>query len=238
MTSLHSTITNLYDADFLDKLFRNYFVFAFLLILNLGGGIVGFYSFFLPVEWYPLDLYHPLFWFFIADCPVYAALFVIFLFKRDWEWLNGILFFHMIKYGLTGSLIWAIYLPHLVDLSTIPGFVGWGSHVFLVAEAVFILPFLKFTKRNSARRDLIIIIAWVIFNEIIDFLAFSALTILNLFTWSEQLGPAPPGTIALFPLVWTIMPDFLIIYVMMDVVLIGIIFWRYFKANHQEVAVL
>ncbi|MHA1168815.1 MAG: DUF1405 domain-containing protein, partial [Candidatus Hodarchaeales archaeon] len=153
--------------------------------------------------------------------------------------LNGIIFIQVIKYGFTGSVVWLVYLPHLVELHTIEGIVAWGSHLFLIAEACLIIPFLKFTDRKKAVRDLVLIASWVIFNEFMDFMAFDFLSGLGLIQWeSRWFMGFPHGTLALFPLSWTIMPDLMFIFLILDLLLFWIIYRRYARASDQEDALI
>ncbi|MHA2295342.1 MAG: DUF1405 domain-containing protein [Candidatus Hodarchaeales archaeon] len=233
MNDLFKPLIRFYNASFLDNLLKNNFVLAVLVIANFAGGVLGFIPFFLTKQWYPIDYYHPLLWFFIADCPIYAIIFIVFLFKRDWEWLNGILVVHLIKYGFTGSIIWVIYLPFLVDLNTLTGLVGWSSHLIFMGEGLLVLPFISFKRKTGARRDLLIITSWILLNNFIDFLLLDVLKIFGLFTWSRE-GPAPHGTMVLYPLTATFMFDLLVIYISIDILLLGIIIWRYHKTLRQE----
>ena len=141
----------------------------------------------------------------------------------------------MIKYGFTGSFVWLVYFPHLVELTTIEGIVSWGSHIILIAEACLILPFIKFKDRKKAVRDLTLISSWVIFNEFMDFLAFDFLSGLGLIEWqSHWFMGFPHGTLALFPLSWTIMPGLMFIFIILDVFLFWIIYRHYTKTSDRE----
>lgn len=236
MNSIKGKINHYFNEDSINWLFSNKIILVLLLIVNLAGSIAGFYGFFIPEEWYPIDFYHPIFWLLIADCPVYTALYIVFIFKRDWEWINGIIFIQLIKYGYTGSIVWLIYLPHLVELNSIAGIIAWGSHIFLIAEACLILPFFKFLDRKKATRDIILISSWVIFNEFMDFIAFDILSGLGLIQWeSYWFMGEPHGTLALFPLSWNeVMPDLMFIFIIIDVLLFWIIYRRYTQASDRE----
>ena len=68
-------------------------------------------------------------------------------------------------------------------------------------------------------------------------MAFDILSGLGLIKWeSHWFMELPHGTLALFPLTWTIMPGLMFIFIILDILLFWIIYRRFTIASDSEVA--
>ncbi len=122
-----------------------------ILIANLFGIYIGFYSYLDQI------LKHPLFFIFIPDCPLYVLLISIYLiFNIKNETIKGVIKMGLIKYSLW-TLFVLLYF-HNYFLTNI-----FGIFLFFAHIGMFLENFLIKEKEN------LIILIWFLINDIVDY---------------------------------------------------------------------
>lgn len=148
------------------KIFENREFLILLALINFAAGIYSF-SYYAP----QLSRTNPLFWFFVADCPVYSIMFGTVLFirasvtrnknnflKASFPFLLIISLAANLKYGL-----WTMAVFFISGV-TLGYEIFFASHFLLMAETTVFFRKIKFEPKHLA-----FCICWLLLNDFLDY---------------------------------------------------------------------
>lgn len=151
----------------LKTLVENPILFWALVLVNLAGIAFG-----LDYYWTQLSVSPWQQWLFIADCPMYAGLFVVSLFFCRYGKLPRLLGFvsvvGLIKYAIWTILVIGLYAKELLFAQ--PAYYGFmiSLHLGMIAESLVLLNFLP-KRLNAWPRVPDWTLAWFLLNDVFDY---------------------------------------------------------------------
>ena len=150
----------------LEVFVTNRFLFWGVVLANLVGIGIG-----LDYYWTQLSVSPIYQWIFIADCPLYAILFVVAFFMCRYRKLPALLGF-VVTVGLIKYAIWTISVIGLYSQELLFADFSYNSlliflHLGMILEAVVLLNYLP--KKSTWIRALDWTVAWFLVNDVFDY---------------------------------------------------------------------
>lgn len=139
------------------KLFENKKFLLFLLLINLFVGVFSLNYYFAQ-----FNNTNFLFWFFVADCPVYILLFVLIIFQKinekEKDWFIFIVLIGLFKYGF-----WTLFI-------LFQGNYLLSAYPITIAHILMIVQTIIFYKKFSFKvKHVILAIFWFLLNDFLDY---------------------------------------------------------------------
>ncbi|MFX0090311.1 MAG: DUF1405 domain-containing protein [Candidatus Hodarchaeota archaeon] len=176
------------QRQFMETLF-NYLPFtAFVTFLVVLSSFVALVSYFFPsgqglangFPALPITDWPVILWFFVMDCPVYALLYLYFIYDHDktregWKLgvqqvLYGVIWTGLLKASVFGvsiyllTVIFEFFLGTLILFNVLLGLISLLTHLAMIVAAIVMMPFMTVNRRTLALFGV-----WMAFNDFLDF---------------------------------------------------------------------